>query len=182
MPAIPTKERSIVLIGLMGSGKSTVGRELSRATGLPLLDTDQVIEEQVGMDIPHIFTKQGEAHFRALETALLTYLRDTPEYRIAHVISTGGGIILRPENREILRSLGLVVWLDVDLPNLLARTARAQNRPLLRGLDRERRLRELITSRSPLYEQTAHFRINSSELKVGQVVDAILQQTTFLGA
>ena len=176
IPPIPDG-RSIVLIGLMGCGKSTVGRELSRATGLPFLDTDLLIEDQVGMEIPRIFAELGESRFRALEVALLNYLRDHPSPHSSGIISTGGGIVLRPENRDTLRSLGFVVWLDVDLPNLLSRTARAQNRPLLYGQDRESRLRQLLDARSPLYAQTAHFRINSSELKVAQVVDIILQQT-----
>ncbi len=167
--------RSIVLIGLMGCGKSTVGRELSRATGLPFLDTDLLIEEQVGMEIPRIFAERGESHFRALETTLLSYLRDHPSPRSSGIIATGGGIVLHPKNRSILRLLGLVVWLDVDLPNLLARTVRAQNRPLLCNTDREAKLRELIATRNPLYEQTAHVRINSSELKASQVADIILQ-------
>ncbi len=176
IPPLPNG-RSIVLIGLMGCGKSTVGRELSRATGLPFLDTDMLIEEQVGMEIPRIFAEMGEPRFRVLETALLNYLRDNPSPRSSGVIATGGGIILRQENRAILRSLGFVVWLDVDLPNLLARTARAQNRPLLHGQDRESCLRQLLNNRSPLYAQTAHFHVNSSELKVSQVVDIILRQT-----
>ena len=172
----PLSRRSIVLIGLMGCGKSTVGRELSRATGAPFLDTDLLIEEQVGMDIPRIFAELGEPHFRALETALLNYLRDHPSSCSSGIISTGGGIVLRPENRAILRSLGFVVWLDVDLPNLLSRAERAQNRPLLQDQDREARLRQLLDARSPLYAQTAHFRINSSEIKPPQVADIILRQ------
>ena len=94
----------------------------------------------------------------------------------AHIISTGGGVVLRPENREILRRLGFTVWLNVDLPNLLARTARAQNRPLLQVDDREAAIRTLLTERSPLYEETAHLCINSSEMKVMDVVEIILQQ------
>ncbi len=175
MSSLLPNGRSIVLIGLMGCGKSTVGRELSRATSFPFLDTDMLIEEQVGMEIPQIFAELGEPRFRALETALLNYLRDNPSSRSSGIIATGGGMILRPENRLILRSLGFVVWLDVDLPNLLSRTARAQNRPLLHIEDRESRLRELMDIRSPLYEQTAHLRINSSNLKASQVVDLILQ-------
>ena len=130
----------------------------------------------MGMEIPRIFAEMGESRFRVLETALLNYLRDNPSPRSSGIIATGGGIILRQENRAILRSLGFVVWLDVDLPNLLSRTARAQNRPLLHNADRESRLRELMAIRSPLYEQTAHLRINSSNLKASQVVDLILQQ------
>lgn len=176
MSALNTSGRPIVLIGLMGSGKSTVGRELSRRTGLSFLDMDAVIEEQVGAGIPEIFRDKGEAHFRALETALLRYIeRSVSEGQGAHIISTGGGIVLRPENREILRRLGITVWLNVDLPNLMQRTARAQNRPLLQVDDREDTLRRLLAIRSPLYTQASHLRINSSGMKVSEVVDVILR-------
>ena len=176
MSALRTYGRPIVLIGLMGSGKSTVGRELSRRTGLSFLDMDAVIEEQVGTSIPEIFRDKGEAHFRALETALLRYIENTVHSGSgAHIISTGGGVVLRPENREILRRLGLTVWLNVDLPNLLARTARAQNRPLLQVEDREAVLQALLTERSPLYTQASHLRINSSNMKASEVVDCILR-------
>ncbi len=177
MSSPPFRARSIVLIGLMGCGKSTVGRELSRYTGLPLLDTDAIIEEQTGMDIPRIFAEQGEPRFRALETALLMYLRDNAGKCTPSVIATGGGIILRPENRAILRTLGLVVWLDVDLPNLLTRTTRSQNRPLLQACDREDRLSSLLAVRSPLYAETAHLRINSSHMKATEVADEIIRHT-----
>lgn len=176
MSALRTHGHPIVLIGLMGSGKSTVGRELSRRTGLPFLDMDTVIEEQVGKSIPDIFREKGEAHFRALETALLRYIENSVRSGSgAHIISTGGGVVLRPENREILRRLGMTVWLNVDLPNLLARTARAQNRPLLQVEDREAVLRKLMAERSPLYTQASHLRINSSTLKTSEAVDCILR-------
>lgn len=176
MSNLRTAGRPIVLIGLMGSGKSTVGRELSRRTGLPFLDMDAVIEEQVGKSIPDIFREKGEAHFRALETALLRYIENTVQSGAgAHIISTGGGVVLRPENREILRRLGMTVWLNVDLPNLLLRTARAQNRPLLQVDDREETLRRLLVERSPLYTQASHLRINSSGMKASDVVDSILR-------
>lgn len=177
MSTLRTLGRPIVLIGLMGSGKSTVGKELSRRSGLPFLDMDTVIEEQVGKSIPEIFQEKGEAHFRALETALLRYIEQSVAAgNGANIISTGGGVVLRPENREILRRLGLTVWLNVDLPTLLARTARAQNRPLLQVDDREATMRRLLTDRSPLYTYASHLRINSSQMKVSEVVDAIIRQ------
>lgn len=176
MSTLHTTGHPIVLIGLMGCGKSTVGRELSRRTGLPFLDMDAVIEEQVGMSIPDIFREKGEAHFRLLETTLLRYIeQQVLTGQGGHIISTGGGVVLRPENREILRRLGLTVWLNVDLPNLLARTARAQNRPLLQVDDREAVLKALIAERSPLYTQASHLRINSSGMKAQEVVNTILR-------
>lgn len=167
----------IILIGLMGSGKSTVGRELSRATGLSFLDTDSVIEEQTGMSIPDIFRERGERHFRLLETALLRYIaQSVAEGNGAHVISTGGGIVTQPENRELLRRLGFTVWLMADVPTLAARTARAQNRPLLQVDDRESVLHALLAERAPLYEQTAHLQLDSSTLKAQEVVDIIIAE------
>lgn len=167
----------IILIGLMGCGKSTIGRELSKQTGMPLLDTDLVIEEQIGKSIPDIFAEFGEARFRALETALLRYLADrhaSPEHRNC-IISTGGGIVLKPENRTILRSLGFVVWLNVDVPALLARTARANNRPLLQNADRAATLSSLLLRRRPLYEVTAHMRLNTTDTDIPTIVREILQ-------
>lgn len=176
MSVLRTFGRPIVLIGLMGSGKSTVGKELSRRTGLPFLDMDAVIEEQVGMSIPDIFRDKGEAHFRALETALLRYIEQTVQSgSSANIVSTGGGVVLRPENRDILRRLGMTVWLNVDLPNLLSRTARAQNRPLLQVDDREAVLHRLLLERSPLYTQASHLRIDSSGMKASDVVNVILR-------
>lgn len=176
MSQMTTNGRPIILIGIMGAGKSTVGRELSRATGLSFLDTDAVIEEQTGMSIPDIFQEKGERHFRLLETALLRYIeKSVREGNGAHVISTGGGIVLAKENRQLLRQLGYTVWLTADIPTLLARTARAQNRPLLQVQDRESTLNSLLRMRAPLYEQTAHLCLNSSGMKATEVVDIIIE-------
>lgn len=159
----------------MGAGKSTVGRELSRATGMSFLDTDALIEEQTGMTIPDIFRTRGERHFRLLETALLRYIAENARQGNGnYVISTGGGIILQEENRHLLRRLGYTVWLTADIPTLLARTARAQNRPLLQVEDRETTLRALLEQRAPLYEQTAHLSLDSTGLKAPDVVDCII--------
>ena len=173
-----TYTQSIILIGLMGSGKTTIGKEISRATGLPFLDMDSVIEEQVGMSISEIFRTKGEAHFRALETALLHYMEKAflRDHKI-HVISTGGGVVLREENRSILRRLGFTVWLNVDLPTLLQRTARSHGRPLLAENDREATLHRLIDERYPLYAETCHISIPSSQLQPQQVADFIIARS-----
>lgn len=173
VPALPidTHGRPILLIGLMGCGKTTVGKELSKATGLPLLDMDAVIEEQVGKSIPEIFKEDGEAHFRALETALLRYLEGTVGTRRgSSVISTGGGVVERPENRAILHRLGFTVWLQVGIPTLLSRTARTNNRPLLMADDRETTLRRLLAHRAPLYAQTAHLTLDTADMEVPDIV------------
>src|SRR5437764_2039105 len=112
--------RSVVLIGMMGAGKSSVGRCLQQRTGLALLDTDEIVASKFRMSIPEIFTKQGENKFREAETQALRVLA-TPKQTI---IVTGGGIVLRQENLEILRRLGVIVWLDANEDTLFARASR----------------------------------------------------------
>lgn len=158
----------------MGSGKTTVGKELSRLTGMPLLDMDSIIEEQLGKSIPDIFRDSGEAHFRALETALLRYLEESPTSPAgASIISTGGGVVLSPVNREILKRLGYVVWLDVTVEVIIERTSRSNNRPLLQKPDRFEVISRLCEQRRPLYEDAAHFRIETSYCDVLQVVESL---------
>ncbi len=166
---------SIILIGLMGCGKTTVGRELSKMLGMPLLDMDAVIEEQIGKSIPDIFRDEGEARFRALETALLRYLihEGTRHGAGAPIISTGGGVVLREENRAMLRRLGFCVWLNVEVPTLIARTSRSSNRPLLANNNRRATLERLSQERSPLYAETAHLCLDSTRMDISAVVKAI---------
>ncbi len=167
-----TGGRSIILIGLMGCGKTTVGRELSKMLGMPFLDMDAVIEEQIGKSIPAIFHDEGETRFRALETALLRYLLNDESRggAGAPIISTGGGVVLREENRAILRRLGFCVWLNVEVPTLIARTARSNNRPLLASVNRREILEQLSALRSPLYAQTAHLQLDSTRMDINGVV------------
>lgn len=165
---IETHGRPIILIGLMGCGKTTIGKLVSKRTGMPLLDMDALIEEQVGKKISQIFAEQGEAHFRALETALLRYLVEHPQTP-PPVISTGGGVVLRPENRQLLRSLGFVVWLNVSPHSLMHRNIRAANRPLLQTENPADTLHRLWEERSPLYRETAHRILNTSRTEVGEV-------------
>lgn len=152
----------------MGCGKTTVGKLISKRTGMPLLDMDALIEEQVGMKIPQIFAERGEAYFRALETALLHYLVEHPQVP-PPVISTGGGVVTRAENRELLRRLGCVIWLNVSVRSLLHRALRSDNRPLLQTGDPAATMHRLWEERSPLYRETAHRIINSSRTEVGEV-------------
>lgn len=168
-PCLPidTKGHPIILIGLMGCGKTTIGKELSRMTGMPLIDMDSIIEEQIGKKISDIFRDEGEGHFRALETALLRYIEDSISAGKGNVIiSTGGGVVLKKVNREILRRMGFVVWFNVDVPTLLERTSRSQNRPLLQSPDRFQILTRLHEQRTPLYAETAHLRLDSSHISV----------------
>lgn len=171
---IDTKGRLIILIGMMGCGKTTVGKELSRLTGIPMLDMDTIIEEQIGRSIPEIFQKSGEAHFRALETALLRYIETSPPFSTSSfIISTGGGVVLSSLNRSILRRIGFVVWLDASAEVIVERTSRSNNRPLLRTEDRLQVIQSLADKRRILYQETAHLRIETSGLDVLPVVDVL---------
>ena len=143
-------------------------------TGMPLIDMDAIIEEQIGKSIPDIFRENGEAHFRALETALLRYIEGTIGSEKGNVIiSTGGGVVLRAVNREILRRIGFIVWFNVDVPTLLERTSRSNNRPLLQSPDRVAIMERLHRERTPLYAETAHLRLDSSSISVRDTVPLI---------
>ncbi len=160
---------------MMGCGKSTVGRMLSIDLDRPLLDMDALIEEQIGKSISDIFRDEGEAHFRSLETALLRFLVEgTPSPAEGCVLSTGGGVPVKAENRELLRQLGFVIWLRVDVDTLYERTCRTNHRPLLNQQGNARqRLKDLCAARYPIYEETAHYIIDTSKVDVNEVTDLI---------
>ena len=164
------QSRSIVLIGMMGAGKSSVGRCLHRRTGLALHDTDEIVAANFGMSIPEIFAEHGEKKFRVAETEALRSVR-TEEQTI---IITGGGIVLRKENVEILRSHAVIVWLDGDEETLFARASRKQNRPLLQTKNPRRAFSQILGSRRPLYAKIAAIRVDTSVLTDEEVAVAIL--------
>ena len=164
------QSRSIVLIGMMGAGKSSVGRCLHRRTGLALHDTDEIVAANFGMSIPEIFAEHGEKKFREAETEALRSVR-TEEQTI---IITGGGIVLRKENVEILRSQAVIVWLDGDEKTLFARASRKQNRPLLQTKNPRRAFSQILGSRRPLYAEIADIRVDTSVLTDEEVAVAIL--------
>jgi shikimate kinase len=167
---MPPRAHSIVLIGMMGAGKSSVGRALQRRTGLPRFDLDELIEARAGMSIPEIFAQKGETWFRDLESAVLAEVpRESPG-----IIVTGGGVVLRPGNVTALKQMGTVVWLDADLATLLARATRRGNRPLLQTADPLAAMAELLAARLPLYAQVADLRIDTNPLTDEQVTDVIL--------
>ncbi len=153
----------------MGSGKSSVGRILSSLTGYALVDTDQLVVQEAGMSIPEIFRQCGEAHFRMLETAALRGLVG----RIGLIVATGGGVILSPENRDILRQIGPVVWLDASTDQLHQRVKHSK-RPLLQTDDPRRTLEEIYIAREPLYREAATVRIDSGKLTHRQTAEAVL--------
>src|SRR6266487_665326 len=162
--------RSIVLIGMMGAGKSSVGACLRRRTGLALLDIDEVVASKFGMSIPEIFAEHGEKKFREAETEALRRVR-TEEQTI---IITGGGIVLRKENVEILKSQAAIVWLDGDEETLFARASRKQNRPLLQTKNPRKTFSQILGARRPLYANIADIRVDTSVLTDEEVAVAIL--------
>ncbi len=163
--------RRIFLIGPMGAGKTTLGQQLARALKLPFLDSDRVIEERTGADIPLIFELEGEEGFRRREAKIIDELTQRDEL----VLATGGGAVLREENRRRLRERGLVIYLHAPLEQLLERTRRDRNRPLLQTEDPEARLRQLLEERGPLYRETAHL-IAETHGHPRQTVHRILQR------
>jgi shikimate kinase len=164
------QSRSIALIGMMGAGKSSVGRCLHRRTGLALHDTDEIVAANFGMSIPEIFAEHGEKKFREAETEALRRMR-TEEQTI---IITGGGIVLRKENVEILRSQAVIVWLDGDEETLFARASRKRNRPLLHTKYPRKAFSQILGTRRPLYANIADIRVDTSVLTDEEVAVAIL--------
>ena len=155
---------------MMGAGKSSVGACLRQRTGLGLLDTDEIVASKFGMPIPEIFARYGEKKFREAETEALRRMR-TEEQTI---ITTGGGIVLRKENVEILRSQAAIVWLDADEETLFARASRKRNRPLLHTKNPRKAFSQIFGARRPLYANIADIRIDTSVLTDEEVAVAIL--------
>jgi shikimate kinase len=166
------QRRSIVLIGMMGAGKSSVGRCLQRQTGLPCFETDEFGMSRFAIPISEIFSKYGEAKFREAEThALREFIRREPA-----IIVTGGGIVLREENINLLKQFGAVIWLDADEETLLKRALRTGNRPLLEGKNPTKTFVETLRARLPRYAKTADIKIDTSVLTAEEVAVAILSK------
>ena len=162
--------RSIALVGMMGVGKSSVGRCLHRRTGLALHDTDEIIVANFGMPIAEIFAEHGEKKFREAETETLRRIQ-TEEQTI---IVGGGGIVLRDENVGILRSHTVIVWLDADEQTLFARAVREQNRPLLKTKNPKKTFSRILCVRRLLYAKVADIRVDTSGLTDEEAAVAIL--------
>ncbi len=167
----------VSLIGLPGSGKSTVGRQLARRLHLPFVDSDHVLEDRLGCSIRTYFEREGEERFRDMEQAVLDELTRQP----AGVLSTGGGAVLRPVNRSCLKSRTQVVYLKSSPDELFRRLRHDTNRPLLQVADPLGRLRELYAARDPLYRETAHFVIETGRPSVGTLVNMIVMQLELAG-
>lgn len=165
------------LIGLPGSGKSTVGRQVARRLGLPFYDSDNVIEQRIGCSIRDFFDREGEDAFRDVEQNVIDELMEAP----AGVLATGGGSVLRPANRERLRASGKVIYLRATPEEAFNRVRHDRGRPLLQVDDPVQRLRSLYAERDPLYLATAHFTIETGRPSVPMLVNMILMQLELAG-
>ncbi len=164
--------RSIVLIGFMGAGKSSVGRCLARITGLPCFDTDEMISRDVGMPIAEIFARHGEGTFRDAETEMLRRVQGERDA----IIVTGGGIVLRAENVELIKRLGLVVHLDADEETFFRRLMLRSTRPLIQTENPRATAKRLLEERAPLYRAAAEMNLLTSNLTPQEVAEAILRR------
>jgi shikimate kinase len=162
--------RSIVLVGLMGAGKTSIGKRLAQRLGLPFVDADHEIERAHVMTIPEIFEKHGEAYFRAGEVRVVArLLKDGPQ-----ILATGGGAYMNPETRDNIRARGISLWLKADLDVLMRRVKRRQDRPLLKQADPEAVLKRLMDERYPVYAE-ADLAIHSREASHEEIVEEAVQ-------
>lgn len=169
--------KNIVLIGFMGCGKSTVGRELHQRLGYRLMDIDHIIEETMGKKITEIFREEGEHAFRDFETMQLEEIAKQTGAR--HIISTGGGIVIRRENRALLRRLGYIVWLHAPEDVIFDRTSRSRDRPLLNSPDAREKISALLAEREPWYRETAHLRVDTAGLDSHELATGILESARY---
>jgi shikimate kinase len=166
---LPRPDRPIVLVGLMGAGKSTVGRRLARRLGIPFVDADEEIERAADTDIAEIFERFGEPAFRDGERRVIARLLDgAPK-----VIATGGGAFMEERTRALILDRCIAIWLEADIETLAARVARRDTRPLLRGRDPRTAIEELAARRNPIYAE-AHLKVSSDPVPHEQVVDRIV--------
>ena len=166
----PQVARTIVLVGLMGAGKTTVGRRLARRLGLEFADSDFEIEKAAQMTVADIFSTYGEDYFRAGERRVISRLMDGP----ARVLATGGGAFINDETRTLMKEKSITIWLDASLEVLVERTSRRDTRPLLQSGNPETILEQLLADRTPIYAQ-ADIKIQSSDGPHDTVVDSIVQ-------
>ena len=167
-------KRNVILVGPMGAGKSTIGRQLAGILNYDFYDSDHEIEARTGADIPWIFDVEGEEGFRKREAAMIDELTQLDGI----VLATGGGAVTRDENRSNLTSRGVVVYLKTSVEQQLERTARDRNRPLLQTEEPRKVLTELMQVRDPLYEEVADIVVNTGEGGVREVAQKIASLVT----
>lgn len=169
----------IILIGLPGSGKSTVGRLVARRRGVRFVDSDHVIEQRLGCSIREYFEHEGESRFREIEAEVLDELSAAPS---GGVLSTGGGAVLLASNRARLRARGQVVYLHALPDDIYRRLRYDKTRPLLQTSDPRARLRDMYEVRDPLYRETAHFVIETGRPSVSTLVNMVMMQLDLAAA
>ena len=167
-----TNRPNIFLIGPMGAGKTTMGRQIAKRLHMDFEDSDHAIEAHTGVDIPLIFEKEGEAGFRKREIAIIDEF--TRKTRL--VLATGGGAVLAEENRKHLKNRGTVIYLHSDIKHLLERIRHDKNRPLLQTEDPAAKLREIMQIREPLYRETADIIINTGQQSIRAVINVMLDK------
>jgi shikimate kinase len=164
--------QNIVLIGFMGSGKSSIGRLIAGRLGFQFVDTDALVVERAGREIADIFKYDGEEYFRDLETAALESLA----YRERCVIATGGGVVLRERNRELLRELGLVVLLTASEDVIFERVSRNSKRPLLQTANPRETVSAMLAARQSAYAAAAQWTLDNSTLSHAAAADAVIAE------
>jgi shikimate kinase len=167
-----TRSENIFLVGLMGAGKTTIGRQLAKSLSLPFYDSDKAIEESTGVDIPTIFEFEGEEGFRDREQRMIQQLTQLKGI----VLATGGGAILREENRILLKENGFIVYLQCSIERILERTRRDTQRPLLKTENPRERIESLFAQREHLYLACADFIIDTGIMQSKVVVNHILEE------
>lgn len=165
----PGFDRPIALVGMMGAGKTTLGRALAERIGCPFADSDKAVEQEAGCTITDIFAREGEAGFREREHRALERLLASPPL----VLSTGGGALLDPRNRELLRRRAFTIWLNASPATLARRIGASRDRPLLEGSDLEARLAQLLADRRLLYAE-ADLRIDTDDCNEAEVLNRLL--------
>ena len=165
------KYKNIYLIGLMGSGKTTLGKILSKKLDKHFYDSDQVIEEKLGVNVPMIFEYEGEAGFREREKDILKELVSKQNI----VLATGGGIILSESNRDLLAKNGIVIYLKSNQKDLVLRMKNDKSRPLLKNGNVELIIKKLCQEREPLYEEIADFKVATKNKRIYEVVNEIVR-------
>jgi shikimate kinase len=165
------KYKNIYLIGLMGSGKTTLGKILSKKLDKHFYDSDQVIEEKLGVNVPMIFEYEGEAGFREREKDILKELVSKQNI----VLATGGGIILSESNRDLLAKNGIVIYLKSNQKDLVLRMKNDKTRPLLKNGNVELIIKKLCQEREPLYEEISDFKVVTKNKRIHEVVNEIVR-------
>lgn len=176
-PIMGEASGNIFLVGMMGAGKTTVGRLLANFLEKKFYDSDREIQKRTGVSIPLIFEIEGEAGFRKRETEMLSELVKTGNI----VLATGGGAVLSAENRELLKHSGTVIYLRATIDDLWRRTRHDKNRPLLQTQDPRTKLTELYAQRDPLYRETAHIIVESGKRSARHLAQLLAQQLACSG-